>query len=271
MKVSVIIPVYNRKEKIKRAIDSVLKQSIKADEIIVIDDGSNDGTQKVLKGYKNHIKIITQTNKGVSAARNRGIKSAKNSWIALLDSDDWWFEDKLKEQIEFHKQNPNILISQTDEVWIKNSQEIKKAKRFRKKLQGFIFKESLKLCLISPSAVMIHKSVFDDVGIFDETLPACEDYDLWLRITAKYFVGLIERALIAKTGGHEDQLSIKYWGMDRFRIKAMQKHIDNPLFRDDVLKEITDKCQIIINGAKKRKNRKIYQEYTDLLQKMRIQ
>ena len=264
MKISVVIPVYNRREKIKKAIESILYQNIKADEIIVVDDGSNDGTIEILQNYKNDIKILTQKHKGVSAARNLGIKNAQNEWIALLDSDDWWFENKLKKQIEFHKQNPHILISQTDEKWIKNNKEIKKAKRFRKKLEGFIFRESLKLCLISPSAVMIHKKIFEDIGLFDESLPACEDYDLWLRITKKYPVGLINEALIAKTGGHKDQLSMKYWGMDRFRIKAMQKHINDPIYKEAVLKEILNKCQIIINGAKKRHNEEIYKEYLQL-------
>ncbi len=265
--ISVVIPTFNRAKKVRRAIESVKNQTFKADEIIVVDDGSTDETLKILEKIKD-IKVIYQQNLGVSEARNRGIKEAKGEWIAFLDSDDWWFEDKLLKQIKFHKENPDILISQTDEIWIKNGIQINKAKRFRKKLQGYIFKPSLNMCHISPSAVMIHRKVFEDVGVFDPSLPACEDYDLWLRISKKYFIGLIDEPLIAKTGGHEDQLSMKYWGMDRFRIKAMLKHINDPKVKDLVKKEIEKKCKILINGAKKRGNIEIEKEYSNLLKQI---
>ncbi len=261
--ISVIIPVFNREKTIKRAIESVKNQTLKAHEIIVVNDGSTDNTLNILKSIE-EIKVISQENLGVSAARNAGIEMAKGEWIAFLDSDDWWFEEKLEKQMNFHKKYPDILISQTDEIWIKNGIKINKAKRFRKKLQGKIFKESLQMCHISPSAVMIHRSVFEDVGLFDTSLPACEDYDLWLRISKKYYVGLIDEPLIAKTGGHEDQLSMKYWGMDRFRIKAMLKHINDPNLKQEVIKEIKRKCEILINGAKKRGNTAIIKEYEKL-------
>ncbi len=267
MKVSVIIPVYNRADKVKRAVESVLNQSFPPFEVIVVNDGSTDDTLEVLKRFGNRIKIVSYAeNRGVSFARNRGIEVSEGDWIALLDSDDWWFEEKLKKQVFFHERNPSILISQTDEIWIKNGVRIKKAKRFRKKLSGFIFKESLKMCLISPSAVMMHKSLFEEAGMFDENLPACEDYDLWLRITKKYEVGLVDEELIAKTGGHEDQLSFKYWGMDRFRIEAMEKHLDDESVREEVLKELIYKCLIVSNGAKKRGNEEIYRKYLKKLE-----
>ncbi len=265
MEVSVIIPTYNRAKTIKRAINSVKQQSFQPKEIIVVDDGSSDETAKILDSIEG-IKVLRQENKGVSAARNAGIKIAQSEWIAFLDSDDWWFEDKLLKQASFHKKNPEIFISQTDELWIKHGVQIIKPKKFAKKKQGFIFEPSLKMCLISPSAVMIHKSIFEDVGLFDENLPACEDYDLWLRITKKYYVGLIDEPLIAKTGGHEDQLSFKYWGMDRFRIAAMLKHINDKQFGKVVQKEIRKKAQILINGAKKRGNEAIVQKYNALLE-----
>ena len=265
MEVSVIIPTYNRAKTIKKAIDSVKNQSLKPKEIIVVDDGSSDETPKILERIEG-IKVLRQENRGVSAARNAGIKAAQGDWIAFLDSDDWWFEEKLVKQVAFHKACPEILISQTDELWIKHGVQIIKPKKFAKKKQGFIFEPSLKMCLISPSAVMIHKRLFYEVGLFDESLPACEDYDLWLRITKKYFVGLIDEPLIAKTGGHKDQLSFKYWGMDRFRIEAMLKHINDEQFGKVVKKEIIKKAQILINGAKKRGNEAIVQKYSALLQ-----
>ncbi|MBU0650624.1 glycosyltransferase, partial [bacterium] len=123
-----------------------------------------------------------QKNSGVSSARNKGILLSKGKYLAFLDSDDEWKKNKLKKQIEFFKENPALKICQTDEEWIRNGKWINQKKIHQKK-SGWIFEPSLELCLISPSSVIIHKDIFDHIGLFDETLMACEDYDLWLRIT----------------------------------------------------------------------------------------
>ncbi len=252
--VSVIIPTYNRGWIIKEAIDSVLAQDYTEFELIVVDDGSTDHTSDVLDSYKNVIKVFSQKNKGVSAARNRGIAEASGQFIAFLDSDDLWLSQKLSVQIEFFNQTPDVLICQTEEVWIRNGLRVNPKKR-HKKPSGMIFKPSLELCLVSPSAVMIQRSLFDRVGEFDETLPACEDYDLWLRISCGFPIHLIDTPLIIKRGGHDDQLS-SMAGLDKFRIKAIEKIIKSGLLSDDqhraAVKTLKKKCDIYTAGCRKR-------------------
>jgi len=252
--VSVIIPTYNRGWIIKEAVDSVLAQDYKGFELIVVDDGSTDSTSEILAAYGNDIKVLFQENKGVSAARNRGIAEASGQFIAFLDSDDLWLPQKLSTQIEFFNQTPDALISQTEEVWIRNGFRVNPKKR-HKKPSGMIFKPSLKLCLVSPSAVMIRRSLFDRVGGFDETLPACEDYDLWLRISCRFPVHLIDTPLIIKRGGHDDQLSSMV-GLDKFRIKAIEKIIKSGRLSNDqcraAVKTLKEKCDIYAAGCRKR-------------------
>jgi len=252
--VSVIIPTYNRAWIIEEAIHSVLAQDYTEFELIVVDDGSTDQTFDVLESYRNDIKVLSQKNKGVSAARNRGIAEASGKFIAFLDSDDLWLSQKLSVQIDFFNQTPDALICQTEEVWIRNGFRVNPKKR-HKKPSGMIFKPSLKLCLVSPSAVMIRRRLFDRVGGFDETLPACEDYDLWLRISCRFPIHLIDTPLIIKRGGHDDQLS-KGTGLDKFRIKAIEKIIKSGLLSEDqhraAVKTLKEKCDIYAAGCRKR-------------------
>jgi glycosyltransferase involved in cell wall biosynthesis len=252
--VSVIIPTYNRGWIIKEAIDSVLAQDFKDFELIVVDDGSTDNTSEVFASYGNDIKVLFQKNKGVSAARNRGIAEASGQFIAFLDSDDLWLPQKLSTQVEFFNQVSEAFICQTEEIWIRNGRRVNPKKR-HKKASGMIFKPSLELCLVSPSAVMIRRSLFDRVGRFDETLPACEDYDLWLRISCRFPVHLIDTPLIIKRGGHDDQLSSMI-GLDKFRIKAIEKIIESNRLSDDqyraAVKTLKKKCDIYAAGCRKR-------------------
>jgi glycosyltransferase involved in cell wall biosynthesis len=269
--VSVIIPTYNRGWIIKEAIDSVLAQDYTEFELIVVDDGSTDHTSDVLDSYRNVIKVLSQKNKGVSAARNRGIAEASGKFIAFLDSDDIWLPQKLSVQIEFFNQTPDALICQTEEVWIRNGLRVNPKKR-HKKPSGMIFKPSLELCLVSPSAVMIQRSLFDRVGEFDETLPACEDYDLWLRISCRFPIHLIDTPLIIKRGGHDDQLS-KGAGLDKFRIKAIEKIIKSGLLSDDqhraAVKTLKNKCDIYAAGCRKRGREEEALYYTSLSKRFR--
>jgi len=193
----------------------VLHQTYYPDEIVVIDDGSVDGTMDAFAQFGDSIAILNQSNKGVSAARNSGILNSLGDWLTFLDSDDEWLPEKLEMQVKYHKENPQIKISQTNEIWIRNEKRVNPMKKHQK-YRGWIFKKCLPLCIVSPSAVMIHRSVFDEVGLFDETLPVCEDYDLWLRIARRYEIGLLPENFVIKYGGHDDQLSQKYWGMDRY-------------------------------------------------------
>jgi len=267
--VSIIIPTYNRKSLLTKAIDSVLKQTYTNFELIVVDDGSNDGTYDLLKYYAFKLKTLAQTNKGVSAARNLGIKAAKGQLITFLDSDDLWLPDKLKHQVAFFKHNPTALICQTEEIWIRNGKRVNPKKRHQKP-NGMIFEQSLALCLVSPSAVMLRRALLDEVGLFDEALPACEDYDLWLRICWKYPVYLIDEPLIIKHGGHSDQLS-RIPELDKYRIISLVKILDSGHLNLDqyeaAVKMLVKKCQIYANGCLKRKKNKDARYYTSLAEK----
>ena len=245
--ICVIIPVYNRDEFIRRSIESVLKQTLPASQIIVVDDGSSDVTPKVLQKYSNSIDIITTKNKGVSHARNLGITHSKAKWITFLDSDDEWHERKLELQYSFHQKNPQILFSHTLEKWVKNGKIIKQ-KKHHKKPKGWCFGENISFCKIAPSSVMIAREVLERVGCFDESLSVCEDFDLWLRVLKNYELGLIEKELVTKYAGHKDQLSIKYHSMDVQRIYALNKHIEVKGVKEEIIK----KYQILIQGALKR-------------------
>lgn len=253
--ISVIIPTYNRASLLREAVDSVLNQTFQNFEVIVIDDGSKDETPEVLETYNDRLRYWYQNNQGVSAARNRGLQHARGSLIAFLDSDDLWLPGKLAAQIDFFSQNPEALICQTDEVWIRNGRRVNPCKKHRK-YSGDVFAPSLGLCLISPSAVMIRRELFDTVGAFDETFPACEDYDLWLRITARWPVYLIDRPLVVKRGGHADQLSRTTPTLDCYRIRALIKLLTSgcltPTQFLQAHQELTVKCCIYGQGCLKR-------------------
>lgn len=268
--VSVIIPTFNRANLLAQAIDSVLSQSYTDFELIVVDDGSTDATQALLSQYRGRIRYLFQENRGVSAARNLGIKAARGLYICLLDSDDLWLRDKLKEQIRLMKGDPKIRVSYTDEVWIRGGKRVNQGKRHRK-YSGWILRKLLPLCLISPSSVMIERGVFEEVGLFDESFPVCEDYDLWLRIGSRMSIYLIEKPLIVKRGGRADQLSRIYWGQDRFRIKALVKLLsqDGVGEKEEILSVLEEKCHIYGQGCIKRGRIEEGQYYLNLPQLMR--
>jgi glycosyltransferase involved in cell wall biosynthesis len=254
--VSVIIPTYNRSRKLIRALCSVMEQTFSDYEVIVIDDGSTDDTYQALTSYMSMIRYVKkQVNQGVSVARNSGIRRASAPWIAFLDSDDYWLKDKLSVQMKYIEHNPGTLVCQTEELWIRNGRRVNPRTR-HKKPSGDIFERSLERCLVSPSSVMMKRSLFDEIGLFDEALPAAEDYDMWLRISCRYQVHLIERELVVKEGGHEDQLSRAYIGMDRFRIRAIVKLVESGLLTDaqksKAIEELSIKCRIYSGGCMKR-------------------
>ena len=252
---SVVIPVYNRRELIERAIGSVLLQTVAPREIIVVDDGSEDGTSDFVRSRFPRVKVLTQQRSGVSAARNFGIVESQGEWIAFLDSDDEWLPAKIQMQEQWLQNNPEIRVCHCDEIWIRKGVRINPKIR-HKKHGGWIFHHCLPLCVISPSAVVIHRDVFKEVGTFDESLPVCEDYDLWLRMTHRFEVGYIDQPLLKKYGGHDDQLSKTYVAMDRFRIRALVKILENCTLKSEerrqTLETLVEKLDIYINGARKR-------------------
>ena len=263
--VSVVIPTFNREGFIEQCVVSALQQSKKPDEVIVVDDGSSDKTWDVLrtlgfsdsKEEKNSLRYIFQRNKGVSAARNLGIKAAKFRYIAFLDSDDLWLEKKLEKQISsLESQSIRYRLSHTNEIWVRNGVRVN-AHLKHEKNGGDIFIQCLKLCCISPSSSLVDRSVFDDFGFFDENLPACEDYDFWLRFCAFEDVHFVNEHLLIKNGGHDQQLSKKHWGMDRFRVTALENLMKNQSLsefkRKETIKELIFKLQVLIDGGRKRK------------------
>ena len=258
--ISVVIPTYNRRQTIGRSIDSVLNQTLFPSEIIVVDDGSTDGTCDYIQSNFPSIKLLHQPNKGVSAARNKGIRYADTNWIALLDSDDEWFPQKLEKQVMTLSQSPDIKFCHTEEIWIRNGVRVNQMKKHQK-YGGHIFYKCLDMCRISPSSVLFHQSILDDVGYFDEDLKVCEDYDLWLRITAKFPVLYIDESLIKKYGGHEDQLSRVKDGIESHRIKVLEKLIMKKFTsvqRNAMLKTLIEKLTIFSIGAQKRGKIKAY-------------
>lgn len=252
--VSVIIPTYNRWPMLGQAIESVLKQSYQGFELIVVDDGSDDQTAVELMRYGSEIRLISQARRGVAAARNFGVRSCRGGYLAFLDSDDLWKRKKLEIQVAFMAAH-EIQICQTEEVWIRRGVRVNPKKRHRKP-SGDIFRSSLDLCLVSPSAVMMTRELFERVGGFDEALTICEDYDLWLRVALDTPVHLIPEPLVLKRGGHPDQLSHSTWGLDRFRALALKKLLDAGLQgekRKWAIEALANKVAILTRGARKRK------------------
>ncbi|MFH1985093.1 MAG: glycosyltransferase [Pseudomonadota bacterium] len=252
--VSVVIPVFNRAALVRRAIDSVLAQDTTGYELIVVDDGSTDETPQVLAAYGGAIRVVRQENQGVSAARNRGVAASGGALIAFLDSDDRWLPGKLSRQAAYMVAHPEVQICQGEEIWIRNGVRVNPGQRHRKP-SGWIFEPSLALCLVSPSAVMMTRGLWDEMGGFDTSLPACEDYDLWLRVSLRYPVHLLPGAFIEKYGGHPDQLS-RMPALDRYRIQAICKVLDGAVLtagqRAAALAMLERKCAVYAAGCRKR-------------------
>lgn len=269
--ISVVIPSYNRAHPLTQALQSVYAQSHPADEVIVVDDGSTDNSETVVRQQYPDVIYIKQANRGVSAARNHGIRLAQSEWIALLDSDDTWHAQKLEIQIKQLQKNPGYRFCHTNEIWIRNGIRVNAMNKHRK-YGGHIFQHCLHQCFISPSSVLIHRSVFDEAGLFDEDLPACEDYDLWLRLCALMPALLLPQALITKYGGHADQLSHQYWGMDRFRIQSLNKLLRSGMLNTEQQQQtkavLIEKCKIYIQGASKRLKYAVIKHYTDLMKEI---
>ncbi len=252
---SVVIPTQNRRWSIARALDSVRAQTRMANEVIVVDDGSTDDTARFVEEAYPEVRLLRQENRGVSAARNAGIGAAQGELIAFLDSDDEWRKTKLERQLQAMESSPGSLLCHTDEIWIRNGRRVNPMKKHRK-YGGRIFDKALPLCVISPSSVLVDRRLFDAVGLFDESFPACEDYDLWLRVCARVPVLFVDEPLIVKHGGHGDQLSRRHWGMDRFRIRALRKILAQEDLPDDYRLAaeamLARKNEIFMRGAAKR-------------------
>ena len=256
-----------------RCMESIFRQTLPPSQIVVVDDGSTDGTSDWLKKKLPAVELVIQKNQGVSAARNSGIRKATTDWIALLDSDDVWCPTKLEKQFKALKEKPEFKICHTEERWIFKGKERQVASAYKKR-GGWIFEACLPVCAISPSTVLIHKSVFEKVGLFDESLEACEDYDFWLRICSRMPVLLIDEPLIEKHGGFDDQLSAQ-WGLDRWRIQALEKILgeDHLEFkeRELVKEQLALKCEVFAKGLQKHGKASEAKSYLSLSSKYSVQ
>ncbi len=254
-----VIPTFNRALLLKRAIESVFSQTVQCSELIIIDDGSTDNTLELLRHLSSTSKIAfhiyCQKNKGPAAARNLAVSRAESPYIAFLDSDDHWHINKLEKQYQELAKNNQYRISHTREKWLRKGQLLNQRKIHRPR-HGYIFDHCLQLCAVGASTVMIKKEIFNQVGLFDESLRCCEDYDLWLRISCQYNFLLIDEALTVKEGGRKDQVSFQYrLGMDEMRIYSLRKLLDGDLLNCQqyliALNEFIKKSKIFGNGCLK--------------------
>jgi len=269
--ISVIIPTYNRANFLERAIDSVLSQTRKVDECIIVDDGSSDNSSLILQKYQSNVGVIRlDKNRGVSHARNVGMEMASGNWIALLDSDDEWKANKLERQLEAIHKKPDTVFCHTEEIWIRNGKRVNQMKKHQK-FGGFIFDKSLERCLISPSSVLFRKSLLEEIGYFDPTFPICEDYDLWLKVSARYAVLFLDEPLVIKYAGHKDQLSLNTSKIEQYRIKALENLVlEQGLKIEDefsALEMLIKKCHIYLSGSEKREHQNRVQDFRLKIQK----
>lgn len=260
--VSAIIVTHNRAAFLAEAIDSVLAQTYFQKnpvdwELIVVDDGSTDHTPDLVAGYQQgfpRVRYVRLDHGGVSRARNHGLKLAAGEFIAFLDSDDLWLKDKVQVQLSYLKAFPEARFCLTEEVWVRNGRRVNQKHRHQK-YSGRVLDKVLPLCLLSLSSAMFRRQLFEEIGEFDESLPVCEDYDLGLRIALRYPYHFLPVPLIIKRGGHPDQLSKKYWGMDRWRVQALDKALALATCEEDrslIRAEIVKKCRVLVAGFMKR-------------------
>ncbi|MEM7646305.1 MAG: glycosyltransferase family A protein [Pseudomonadota bacterium] len=270
--VSVILPTYNRQHTLQRSVESVMGQSFADWELIIIDDGSTDGTDRTVEKWLGdpRIRYHRTTNGGVSAARNKGIRQAQADWVAFLDSDDVWLPQKNECQLCFADSHPEISLVHGDEIWIRNGVRVNPMRKHQKG-GGDVFGNALKLCCISPSTVMLKRDLLLEQGLFREDFPVCEDYDLWLKITSLYNVGFVDQFLIKKYGGHSDQLSHRFVAMDYWRVLAIDDLLDSRLLdpgkQEMASRELGKKAQVLLRGYRKHGNLEFYDRVFEILKK----
>ena len=205
VKVSIIIPTFNRAQYVCEAIDSVLAQTFKDHEIIVVDDGSTDNTSEVLKIYGDQIRCFSQKNRGLSAARNLGMSLSRGEYIAFLDDDDVWLPEKLEKQVQILDNSPELgFVCSEAYVFNNDKQILEHWKRGRHNQETFesLFEENF----VSVLTVVMRRRCFEEIGDFDESLIFSEDYDYWLRLSLKYKFQYMNIPL-AKYRFHNNQMS----------------------------------------------------------------
>lgn len=256
---------------------SIFNQTRLPGELLVVDDGSTDNTRKVVEQAASRsvlpVRYFFQKNRGPSAARNVGILNSRGDILCFLDSDDWWDPDKISLQWNQFRQQPETLIAHTREIWFRKGVRVNQKKKHSPG-NGYIFSSCLAMCVVGMSTVMVRRRFFERYGMFDESLPCCEDYDLWLRSALETPFFLVDRPLTLKEGGRGDQLSTRYrQGMDRFRIQSLCNLLESGRLTFDqytlALSELERKCVIYGKGCIKHGREAEGQTYLSLPQEYR--
>ncbi|MBN1427560.1 MAG: glycosyltransferase [Anaerolineae bacterium] len=230
-KVSVIIPSHNRAHFLGRAIQSVLNQTYHNFEIVVVDDGSTDDTREVIEGFGASVHYFYQPHNGVSAARNYGIKVANGEYVAFLDSDDEFMPLKLEKQVSYLDTHPNVGMVYSSYI-IVDGETNQSFYSSQSLFSGWVFRELLWKCMQGPlttPTVMVKRSVFEQVGLFDETMDLAEDIDLWCRISRRFEITSLPEAL-SRIHHHPGNISTD---TPPNRNLAAWLHIVEKAFRED--------------------------------------
>lgn len=262
--ISVIIPCYNRTSLLKEAVISVFKQSFTSFELIIVDDCSEENIEKAIAELQDEtvflppLRFISlKKHSGMPGyVRNRGVEVANGEFVAFLDSDDLWENDKLEKQIAVLLERKGSFCH-TREKWVRQGKIISQSSQKHKR-EGDIFEDALWKCIIGPSTVMMKKLLFEKYGGFWEDIEVAEDYELWLRITSENSVLYIDEPLTIKRAGDWEQLSEKYGQIEIFRIKAIKNLLEKRFFssmaeKETLAKDIfAKKCAIYATGCRKR-------------------
>ncbi|MCK4305695.1 MAG: glycosyltransferase family 2 protein [Candidatus Eisenbacteria sp.] len=284
-RVTVIVPTHNKKEPVAEALRSVLSQTFRDFEIVVSDDGSTDGTPlhllRMLGAQPDALEILSRmsptsikpfshafsqngvtvqyhygSNRGLSAARNRGIRSARGDYIAFIEAEDEWQREHLEVQMAFLESHPDARLCRVAERYVKDGKPRKN--RNTSTASGWIFEAALEASPMSTSALLAHRSCFASCGAFDENLPACDEYDLWLRFAARYPIYYIPDGPIVTRKSARGDGSSRTWSWDRFRVYALEKAFQSghlsPNQRFMVAQEIVRKCERLVQGFRRQRS-----------------
>lgn len=220
--VSIVIPAYNSQEHIAKAVQSALKQTYQPVEVIVVDDGSSDGTEEVLRGFGDKIRYIRKENGGPASARNAGIQAASGEYVAFLDGDDIWYPDKLRKQMPLFREDTGLIYGRLDPF--DESGVIEKKRR--PLVRGEALKRLFAKNFISTSTVVVKKEHLERAGLFDEDpeLISVEDYDMWLRVAALTKIDFVDEAL-TKYRRHPSGISKNYYRSYNGERKVLNKNL----------------------------------------------
>jgi glycosyltransferase involved in cell wall biosynthesis len=221
--VSVVIPTYNSADFLIEAVDSVLGQTWRDFEIIVVDDGSTDGTHESVRRYDDEVRYFYKKNGGPSSARNMGVKQARGRYVAFLDSDDVWEPEKLGVQMRFASEHPEIKLICTDSALM--GPRGSRQRKLKSDLLGNLFPILYSNSFIRTSTVLMEKACFQTVGYFDERYRSAEDYDLWLRVAKRYPIAYINQPLV-RYRKHEDNVSLDKITLRHNALTVLRGHYD---------------------------------------------